>query len=95
MTLTVTLSLSPEEEAELRDSIAHQDTERVREVLTNVLTPMIEALLKQPHAPMQHEAQWDTLADQLIDMFTTALPADTPVLSPYATSRAGIYEEHP
>lgn len=94
MTLTVTLNLSPEVEAELRDSIAHQDTERVREVLTNVLTPTIEALLQQPRVPIQHDAQWDTLADQLIDMFTTALPADVPVLSSYATSRAGIYEEH-
>lgn len=95
MTLTVTLDLSPEVEAELRDSIAHQDAERVRQLLTSALTPTIEALLQQPHVSMPHDdEEWDMLAAQLIDLFARTLPADVPVLSEYATSRAGIYEEH-
>jgi antitoxin ParD1/3/4 len=94
MTLTVTLDLSPEVEAELRDSIAHHDTERVRQLLTNALIPTIEALL-QPSAVPAHNDEWDALADQLIDTFAVAAPTDAPILSGYAISRAGIYQEHP
>jgi antitoxin ParD1/3/4 len=95
MTLTVTLDLSPEVEAELRDSIAHHDTERIRQLLTNALTPTVEALLQQPRGSVPDDTEWDMLADQLVDLVARTLPADAPVLSEYAASRAGIYEEHP
>ncbi len=95
MTLTVTIDLSPETEAELRKSIAHRDTERIRQVLAEALTPTVEALLQPAAAPPQSDEAWDTLADELINMFTSAAPADAPILSDYAVSRAGIYEEHP
>jgi antitoxin ParD1/3/4 len=95
MTLTVTIDLSPETEAELRKSIAHRDTERVRQVLAEALTPTVEALLQQPAALLQNDEEWDALADELINRFASAAPADAPLLSDYAVSRAGIYEEHP
>jgi antitoxin ParD1/3/4 len=95
MTLTVTLDLPPDVEAELRMSIAHGDTERVRQVLTDALIPTVEALLQDATAPLGDHHAWDSLADQLIATFATAVPANLPVLSDYATSRAGMYEEHP
>lgn len=94
MTLTVTLSLAPDVEAELRDSIAHKDTERIRQMLTDALTPTIEALLHEP-ATLSDDEEWEGLVEQLLDTVATADPASLPVLSEYATTRAGIYEEHP
>jgi hypothetical protein len=95
MTITVTLDLSPEAEAKLRESIAQHDSERVRQVLSDALTPTVEALLQQAAGPEPSDDEWEQLADYLSDTFTAATPADVPSLSAYATSRAGIYEEHP
>ncbi len=95
MTLTVTINLPPEVEAELRQSIAHHDTERVRQMLTDALAPTVEALLNEGPTLFSDDHEWDALADQLVDTVTTALPKSLPILSDYATSRAGIYEEHP
>ncbi|HEY0603438.1 MAG TPA: hypothetical protein VGD58_11025 [Herpetosiphonaceae bacterium] len=95
MTLTVTLDLPPDVEAELRKSIARQDTERIRQVLLDALAPTIETLLQEFEAPVADDTEWEALADQLIDSVATAAPDDLPVLSDYATSRVGIYEEHP
>ncbi|HEY0737506.1 MAG TPA: hypothetical protein VGD69_21485 [Herpetosiphonaceae bacterium] len=94
MTLTVTLNLSPEAEAELRESIAQRDSERIRQMLTDALTPTVEALLREQDAQTDNSTEWEELAEQLIETFSAAAPADLPVLSDYATSRAGIYEEH-
>lgn len=95
MTLTVTLTLSPEVEAELRKSIARHDTERIRQMLTDAVTPTVEALLREPAESAYDDQEWDVLAEQLIETFHAAVPSDAPILSQYATSRAGIYEEHP
>jgi hypothetical protein len=95
MTITVTLDLSPEAEAELRESIVQHDRERVRQVLTHALTPTVEALLQQAVGTEPSDDEWEQLADQLIDTFTAALPADVSALSDDATSRAGIYADHP
>ena len=94
MTLTVTLTLGPDVEAELRDSIAHKDTERIRQMLTAALTPTIEALLNESDPPSSDDAEWERLVGQLLDTVAAAAPAGLPVLSEYATTRAGIYEEH-
>jgi antitoxin ParD1/3/4 len=94
MTLTVTLDLPPEVEAELRKSIADHDTERVRQMLADVLTPTVEALLQDASMPADH-SEWDVIADQLVDTVAVATPTSLPILSEYALSRAGIYEEYP
>jgi len=94
MTLTVTLTLPPDVEAELRHSIAHKDTERIRQMLTDALTPTIEALLNES-TPLSNDAAWEELVDQLLDTVAAAAPTGLPVLSEYATTRAGVYEEHP
>lgn len=95
MTLTVTLNLAPDVEAELRDSIAHKDAERVRQMLTDALTPTIEALLHDPASISYDDEEWEVLVEQLLDTVAAAAPAGLPVLSEYATTRAGMYEEHP
>ncbi len=92
--LTVILNLPPDVEAELRRSIAYRDTERVRQVLVDALIPTVEALLQQPSEPV-YDDEWEVLADQLVEVFSAAAPSEVSVLSDYATSRVGIYEEHP
>lgn len=95
MTLSVTIDLSAETEAELRRSIEHGDSERVRQVLAAALMPTVEALLQQPGTPTQSDEQWDDLADELVQTFASAAPVDAPGLSDCAVSRASIYENHP
>ncbi len=95
MTLTVTLNLPPDVEAELRKSIAHRDTERVRQMLTDALIPTVEALLQEVPAPSYDMNEWDVLVDQLAATVAPATVNNLPILSDYTTSRAGIYEEHP
>lgn len=92
MTLTVTLDLPPDVEAELRTSIVQRHAARVRQMLADALMPTVEALLQD--TPVYEPSEWDALADQLVDTVTTATPTGLPVLSADATSRAGVYEEH-
>jgi antitoxin ParD1/3/4 len=39
--------------------------------------------------------EFETEGDRLADELTEYLGADAPILSDYAVSREGIYEEHP
>ncbi|HAZ44859.1 MAG TPA: hypothetical protein DDW76_20770 [Cyanobacteria bacterium UBA11369] len=43
---------------------------------------------------LEHE-EFEAIADQLANEFKAFVGANTPVLSDYGVSRAGIYEEHP
>jgi len=91
MTLTVMLNLSSEMEAELRQSIDRHDAEKVRQLLADALTPVIEELLLQGANSVQDE-KWETIAEQLIEEVAVNLSANIPPLSDYAVSRDGIYE---
>lgn len=95
MTLTVTLELPPTVEAQVRDGLARHDAGQVRQLLLDALAPTVEALLQQPPAPLLDDAEWADVADELANTFMACVTANTPMLSEYAISRAGIYEEHP
>lgn len=43
----------------------------------------------------QEEQEFEAIADQVADEFAVFVGSSIPVLSNYAVSRAGIYEEHP
>jgi len=43
----------------------------------------------------QNNEEFDAIADRLADEFQIYTEATVPLLSDYAMSRAGIYEEHP
>lgn len=43
----------------------------------------------------QEEQEFEAIADQMADEFEIFIGSSIPVLSDYAVSRAGIYEEHP
>jgi hypothetical protein len=43
----------------------------------------------------QEDKEFEAIADQVADEFATFVGSSIRVLSDYAVSRAGIYEEHP
>jgi hypothetical protein len=97
--MVITLELSLEAEAKLRESAARQDVETVRRLLTEAVGPSldaaVEALLSDPSHGLARradgltDAEFEALADELVTM-TPALPT----LSDEAVSREGIYAEH-
>ncbi len=95
MTVPLTLNLSADAEAELRAGIVAGDAERVHQVLMRALTPTVEALLQQSTVHDLEDTEWEAIADELVEIFAQSITPDTPLLSDYAVSRAGIYEDHP
>lgn len=93
MTLTITLDLSPEVEAKLQEKIAQRDSEGVRRLLADALTPIVENLLRQITEELS-EDDFELLMEQLADDWASYMKPGTPVLSDYAVSRASIYEDH-
>lgn len=45
--------------------------------------------------PIREDEDFEMLCDRLADEFQMYVGATVPILSDYAVSRAGIYEEHP
>jgi len=92
--MIITLELSPEAEAQLRAGIARHDVESVRQVLAEALAPTVELLLQQTPDQLSDD-EFEAAANQLADELAACVGPDAPVLSDYAVSRAGIYEDHP
>jgi antitoxin ParD1/3/4 len=92
--MTITIVLLPEVEAKLWAGIARHDAESVRQLLADALAPTVEALLRQTPEQLSN-AEFEALADQLADESAAYIESNAPVLSDYAVSRAGIYEDHP
>lgn len=92
--MKITLELSPAVEVQLRESAARRDADTVRRLLMEVLTPTVEALLREVPDELT-DAEFETLADQLANELTACLGPNIPSLSDYAVSREDIYEDHP
>ncbi|GEM_PF-606828 len=93
-TMTITLELPPEVQASLRAKIAGRDAKSVRQLLADAMAPIVEILL-QPPPNQLNDDEFEATADLLADELTASCKSNTPVLSDYAVSRAGIYEDHP
>lgn len=93
--MTVTLELSPEQEAKLRSYLACRDSEGMSQLLVAAFAPTVEALLaREGDSLVENDSEFETTIECLTDLFATYFASHPPVLSDYATSRAGIYEEH-
>ncbi len=101
MTLPVTLTLSPEAEAKLRESLARKDGESARQVLAEAVAPTVENLLshpvveeREPKSPDGlNDEEFEALADQLVDEMDRLIPPGTPPLSDYALSQESFYTD--
>ena len=92
--MNVTLELSPEQEAKLRDYIARRDSEGMSQLLVEAFVPTVSALLEQTDDSItDNNSEFEATADRFADVFATCFASTPPVLSDYATSRAGIYED--
>lgn len=80
--MTITLELSPQVEAKLRESIARHDAEAMRQLLAEAFAPTVETLLQQASEQLDDD-EFEALADQLADEFAACVGADAPVLSDY------------
>jgi antitoxin ParD1/3/4 len=91
---SITLTLSPELEARLRELVSERDEESIRQLLAEALIPRVKELLGRLIEPINIE-EFETESERLMDEFAEYLGADAPLLSDYAVSREGIYEDHP
>lgn len=99
--MTITLQLPPGVEAELRARAARKDAAAVRDLLTQAITPAVDAAVADllnasndtpsvRHTNGLTDAEFEALADELAGL----LPA-APSLPNHAVSREGIYGDHP
>ncbi|MGV0029139.1 hypothetical protein [Phormidesmis priestleyi] len=91
---TITLQLSPELEARLRESLDRHDTKSFHQLLAEAFAPTVEAMLQKNASAKLEEfdrllVELDALNDEIL-----ANHGSLPVLSDYAVSREGIYEDH-
>lgn len=84
--MTITLTLSDEQESRLRAGAARQDAKAVREILLQAVDSTVERLLDSVQSkPSSLSTALDRIASRL---------RDAPALSDEAVSRAGIYADH-
>lgn len=91
--MTITLDLTPDMEAQLRETVARRDAGAIRRFLAEALAPTIERLLRDSASEPSENVE--ALLDQLADEFEASAGPDVAPLSDDAVTRAGIYREHP
>lgn len=92
--MKISLELSPDVEAQLRASVARRDIDAARRLLAQAVAPTIDALLLTIPEEVA-TAEFEAVADQVAEELSRALGPNVPLLSDYAISREGIYEDHP
>jgi antitoxin ParD1/3/4 len=63
-------------------------------LLLEAANPVVESLLKEPY-PTLTDAEFEAVLDELDQITLEVMGENPPVLSDYAVSREGIYEDHP
>ncbi|MEA1977161.1 MAG: hypothetical protein U9N80_04615 [Chloroflexota bacterium] len=92
--MTITIEIPPDIENRIRKNIALGDVNTVRVLLTEALTPTVEALMHDEISSQLSDEKFEALSDQLADeLLACADPSILP-LSDYAVSREGLYEDH-
>ena len=91
--MTITLQLSADQERRLEEGAARHDEEAVRQVLMQAIDATLPQLLESSAHRSARGSQSLSLQG-LLDKIASEF-ADSPVLPEGATTRAGIYGDHP
>jgi prevent-host-death family protein len=78
-----------------RDLPAYMQRVEAGETLVIVKAGKPVAEIKPAPVNSLSDDEFEAVADSLADEFAACVKSPTPVLSDYAVSRAGIYEDHP
>lgn len=92
----MTIFLEPENEHAILEKLKGDRYSTANELVREALQLLEEhhGLLDQ-HQPIKSIEEFDGMVKQLTDAFAACVQPDVPLLSDYAVSRAGIYQEHP
>src|SRR5262249_43382236 len=93
-TMTVTLHLTPEVEAKIRDALAHGNYAGAKDTLADLFLPTIESILATPPEELSDE-EFERLADQLADEFTKEVGENGRQVFDSKLDREFIYGDHP
>ena len=92
--MTITIEIPPDIEMQIRENAARGNVDAVRHLLIEALGPTVEALIRSHTSSKLSDEEFEALADQLADEFMEYVGPDCPLLSDYAVSREGLYEDH-
>ncbi len=81
--MTITVEISSDIENQIRKNIALGDVNTVRVLLTEALTPMVEALMHDEIFSQLSNEKFEALSDQLADELLVC-----------ADPKEGLYEDH-
>jgi len=93
--MTMTVYIPEKIEMQMREHALHHHMDAVRNLLWEAVKPTIEMFIKSPMPSKLSDNEFENLADQLADEFTTYINPNSVPLSDYAVSREGIYADHP
>ena len=93
--MVITIQVNPEIESQLRASAARGDSEAVRQLLLDAITPTVEAILREPPPEQLTVEEFDRLTDELLDEVNEYYRGNIPSLPDEAITREGIYGDHP
>lgn len=92
--MTITLTLTAEQERRLWEGTARHDAEAVRQVLLKAIDATVEKLLNRT-VGTRAALDYERLADRLAEDFAATASPEHRSLSDDAMTREGIYGDHP
>jgi len=93
--MTITVQIPHAIEMKLHEKVSCGDTNAVRHLLLDALIPTIlEAWINKNTQSKLSNDEFEVLTDQLADEFIAYVRQNFPLLSNYAVSRDGIYEDY-
>lgn len=92
--MTITVHIPETIEMQMREQALLHHMDAVRDLFWKAVKPTIEMFIKSTTPSKISDNEFESLADQLADEFTTYIDPNSVPLSDYAVSREGIYADH-
>lgn len=92
--MTITVHIPDKIEVQIREHVLHHHIDAARNLLWEAVKPMIEIFINHDTPSKLSDHEFEGLADQLADEFTSYVTPNCVPLSDYAVTREGIYADH-